>query len=311
MTVLFVSYADWANMGQTLAECLQSVEVQALAITLHSLRGEWPRKSRAVVPAVARRLARSADTIVWMHSRYTPVPTEGKKLLVFHGGSEFRLRTEKALKMFNPIADVSLVQTGELLGRGAKNEVWLLPAVDTKHIKPKFSVHQELVFAHYPSNGPKDREIKGSSVINAVMQNLSGGFEYRFQHRPQPVVPWAEYMKMIADCDVYIESLSHGSATWNKHDWSITALEAAALGKIVVTNFTTLERYGKEYGECALMVANTGEELRVVVEDILTWSGTEVLHKQAETRLWVEKLHSYKAVGSRLKKIIEGICTKQ
>ena len=101
----------------------------------------------------------------------------------------------------------------------------------------------------------------------------------------------------MSECDIYIEQIC-------KHEWGITALEAAALGKIAITTFRGLEEYRKQYGDCELVVANTENELRERVEEIMSWTPEQILEKKKATRRWVETYHSFEAVGQRLKKII-------
>jgi len=90
-------------------------------------------------------------------------------------------------------------------------------------------------------------------------------------------------------------------------EWGMTTLEAAALGKIVVTNFLSIDRYKIEYGECPLFVCNTLEQLEKNILYLSKMNKEEILEKKKETRAWVEKFHSYKAVGERLKGFYEEI----
>ena len=100
-------------------------------------------------------------------------------------------------------------------------------------------------------------------------------------------------------------SLSHAQkGNRNRHDWSIQALEACALGCITITNFHFEKRYKKEYGEHGLIVANTAEDLRKVLVNLLQKDREELLELKHKAREWVERLHSYKAVGKRLGSIL-------
>jgi len=309
MRVLFVSKTDWANVGYLFAQGLKQVGIPATSLSLRPVKMGYPKGSKIVTEDVMKARAKYADAVVWLHSEHIKLPTKGKRKLVFHGGSRYRNKTKEVLKIFNPIVDVSLVQTGELLDRGAKNEVWLLPGVDTDFIRPAFGVHEKLVVAHYPRNSARDVDVKGTLVINRMMGKFVRHFPnrvlYKSAGRPKyrPLV-WEKNLKRMAGCDIYVESMSRASSSGNKHDWSMTALEAAALGKIVVTNFLFKDRYLREYGSCPLMVANNRHEFSRTMHVLLNSSKKELETVQKETRRWVEEKHSLKAVGERLKKAI-------
>ena len=88
-------------------------------------------------------------------------------------------------------------------------------------------------------------------------------------------------------------------------EWGMTALEAASLGKIVVTNFLSIDRYKKEYGECPLVICNTEGEFERRLHELSEMNKDDILKLKKETRKWVEEKHSLKAVGKRLKRYYE------
>ena len=306
--VLFLSIIDNANAGHMFAECLKTEGIRALALATQPIPiADLTTKTRIVSSVSELRGAVStAHLIVLMHSfpklLTLPVDFDGKRLFAFHGGSIYRAGYETVNKLFNPRIEKALIQTGELLDLGAKNEEWLLPAVDTDLIEPRYSLMQgPLVIGHFPRD-QYNTGLKGTPEINEIMAGLSGDFEYRHDTKP---VSWKENLKRMAACDIYIESLSQGSAHHNRHDWSITALEAAALGCAVVTNFTHLKRYKQEYGECALQVANTKQELKRTMERLLSMGKRELHKLQRQTRNWVVKLHGYRPIGRRLRRMLD------
>ena len=322
--VLFLSIKDWASLGYTLAESLKSVGVNAVAISTQPLL--WKDESEQSIiysykdKYLARDLAEAAmrsSIIVWMHSSYQELPYDllkDKKYVVFHGGTNYRKNPVGMNKVFNDKVDLSLVQTGELLNKGAKNEYWLLPPVDTKRIKPKYSFESEdkIIIGHFTSHqgGFKRSLTKGTPLIEFVMDSLEMSelkdrFEFRVGESSQ--IPWKENLQRMSECDIYIESLSQGvEKGTNKHDWSITALEACALGCITITNFLFEKKYKKEYGEHGLIVANTDNELKKILKKLLTMDRSELLTMKHKARRWVEEKHSYKVIGQRLKDILDG-----
>ncbi len=192
-------------------------------------------------------------------------------------------------QFFYPIIEGAIVQTYDLLNLGAKNEKWILPPVDTEKIQVAEVENDVLTFGHFP----RHPAIKGTRVIYDLMQSLSDDPRFRFLASTK-IVSWENNLKRMGECDVYIEELAP------PYEWGITTLEAAALGKVVITDFNGLDSYQDVYGACPLLVSNTLEELRDRVIEAIEMDKSDLLLKQRETRKWVETYHSYEAVGERL-----------
>jgi len=315
--VLFLSVRDYAAVGAIFAKCLNEVGVEAQAVSKRPT--SYSPSCRAIIYKNRRELERMverADVIVWMHSKQIPltISLSGKKRVVFHGGTRYRLHSGKANKAFRYMS-VSLIQTAEMLGLGARNEVWMLPAAYIGDMEPDFSVGSKVIVGHFPSapdahgkevvdlsgGSGKDLTLKGSYIINKVMKRYKNKVQYRFS---KDGVGWVENLKRVNECDIYIESLNNASISVNKHDWSIAALEAAALGDIVITNFKFgEERYKQVYGGHSLQVANTEEELVKVMDKLLSMSKNNLIELKHLTRDWAATTHGLKAVGLRLKEV--------
>lgn len=294
MSVLFVAYQDWANVGYSLAECLKCCGVDAKAITLVSHSFLYPLQAEVVrTHKELQNWADKSDVVVFMHSWYTPSDYKGKRLFVYHGGTTYRQDPEVLNKFFNPLIEGAIVQTYDLLNMGAKNEHWLLPPVDTEKIQVIETKNDVLTFGHFP----RHPDIKGTKVIYDLMQSLEDVFEFRFLTSTD-IAPWEENLKRMGECDVYIEELAP------PYEWGITALEAAALGKVVITDFKGLDSYRTVYGGCPLLVSNTPEELLDSIIYAIEMDKSDFLLKQRDTRKWVETYHSYDAVGERLRGIL-------
>lgn len=276
---LFVADHDWANMGYLLAKSLQAVGVNAKAISFHA-HPFYDETAEICTEESYTDYHDKADVIVAMHSIYKP--RKPKRLFVFHGGSIYRDNSSRLNWAFNPIIEGSIIQHWDFLDKGAKNPHWLLPPVHLT-IEPDYEYHGTK-FAHYPRN----RWVKGTGNILRVIPSV----EYS-----DKLVTHQANLERMAKCDVCIEQLCG-------HEWGITALEAAALGKIVVTTFRGLKDYENQYGKCELVIANTEDELRERIKEIRTWDESQILKKKKATRKWVETYHSFESVGSRLKAII-------
>lgn len=298
--ILFLAINDWANVGYTLASSLKSINVDAIALKSKNHALQYPGQGQIYTNTIElKTITDKCNVIVWMHSKFTPINTTGKKLFVFHGGSEYRKNYNQINKKFNPIVCKSIIQTGDLLGLGAKDEQWLLPPIDTELLQPVFEPqNNKLTIGHYP----RDTKVKGSVVINSIIHKLQNNtFIYLFSKKRQK---WSDNIKRISNCDIYIDALCPVLNGRPYGEWGIQTLEAAALGKIVITHFQSYKRYAKEYGSCALQYVNTPKELENKLKMLIQLSPDKILQLKRQTRKWVETTHSFKTVGCRLKKIL-------
>lgn len=308
MDVLIVSKNDWANMGYRFQESLRSVGIDAKAVTLGINYSCRPKHAQVCSVKKIRRYAQSAKIIQFMHSEYLKLDVNDKRVFVFHGGGLYREQFKKLNRIFNPIVEKSIIQTGDLFGLGAKNEVWVLPAVDTHTLQPVYrQKSNKIIIGHFPSgervkNSPGIRE-----VIEKVRKDLGHKFEYIFSGQR---VPWAAQIKRVSECDIYIEACKlelggERSTQPRKYgEWGVAAIEAAALGKVVISHFLSHKKYEKEYGKCVIKVANSLNEIEGHLRKLLLLDTNELFQIRKDTRAWVEKYHSYKVVGERLKKVV-------
>jgi len=301
MDVLIVSIKrDYANVGYTLEQCLQEVGVNAQTIVTSSFR---PNTAKVVKPKDFKEYAKKAKIIQFMHSVYSDLNIKkNQRIFVFHGGNRYRKNHKRLNKIFNPIVEKSIIQTGDLFNLGAKNEVWLLPAVDTKRIFPVYEKQSDkIIIGHFPSK----ESTKSSQEINKTIERLKMKFGDKFIYIYSPVrVSWENQMKRVSQCDIYIEACTPKFKHLKYGEWGVAGIEAAALGKIVITHFLSCKRYEKEYGKCELRVANSLNEIEKQLIKLLSLSDDNLLQIKKDTRKWVEKFHSHYAVGKRLKEVI-------
>ena len=307
MDVLLVSVkSDYANVAYTLQQSLLAVGVDALALSLKRTTTLKPAKAKVVKLPELKRYAQQSKIIQFMHSVYIDLGVKNKRMFVYHGGGRYRENFKSLNKIFNPRVEKCIIQTGDLLNLGAKNEVWLLPAVDTEKIKPVYKrQNKKIIVGHFPSS----KLVKNSRGINEIIERLKKDFGDKFEYiNSSSIIDWSKHMERVSKCDIYIEACTpylKGKKTLNKYgEWGVSGVEAAALGKVVVTHFLSCERYEKEYGECYLKTANTLDDIEKHMRELLTLSDDEILKIQKDTRSWVEKFHSYRAVGKRLKEIV-------
>jgi len=302
MKVLIVAKSDWANMAYRYQESLKEVGVDAKAVTLKVNYSCKPNHAEICSKKKIKIYAKSARIIQFMHSEYFNLGVKNKRFFVFHGGSIYRRDSKAKNKVFNPIVEKSIIQTGDLLGLGAKNEVWVPTCVDTNKIKPLYKRQPDkLIVGHFPSNP----STKNSIEINKVMKNLKKIFGNKFEYvySPTPLV-WNKNIERVSKCDIYIDACKP-IIKGNKYgEWGCAAIEAAALGKVVISHMLSYKRYEQEFGKCEIRVANSLKEVKDHMIKLLSMTDNELLQVKKDTRMWVEKFHSYKFMGSRLKKKI-------
>lgn len=305
MKVLLLANHDYSNVGYEFAQSLKAVGIDADMYTWNRHPFDYYKEGELLVDdRHLNSLIIGADIVQFMHSQYvrSDIDLAIKKCYVFHGGSRYRENPEIVNIIFNHYVRKSLIQTTNLMGLGAKDEVWMLPAINTKRVvrrvRRRARKDAKLVIGHYPRQSIH----KGSDRINAVMKGLMADpdlarrFEYRYSTE---CVTWKESLERIGKCDIYIENLNKGS-------WGVTALEAAALGCVVITNFYERLRYTREYGQCELLIANDERDLERVLVWLIRTRSKEIIRAFGQgCREWAEKNHGYRATGERLKGIYE------
>jgi len=301
--VVLLAIEDWANAAYNFAKALRSVGVNAIALSKKPVTW-WDDQAIIYYKADFELYpyCAKAKWIIWMHSQYTPLPdaimnNRSIKFAVFHGGTQYRTMSEQMNNLFNPRVDLCLIQTLEMWNLGAKEPKFqLIPPVDTDYISfaPKSLSNDIAVVAHFP----RHPQVKGSVEICRAVEELMkerGDFEYVYSEEQ---VSWEDNLMRIMDCDIYIEQLGTGY-------WSITAMEAAALGKVVIASFDHQEIYKEQYGLFAhgITVAQNAVHLKEVIAEVFD-SNLGLLEQQKIAREWVADNHSYITTGSRLKRLL-------
>ena len=305
MKVLIVAKNDWANMAYRYQESLKEVGVDAKAVTLSVNYSCKPDHAEICKLNKIKNYAKSAEIIQFMHSEYFNLNVKNKRIFVFHGGTRYRVDPHTKNKIFNPIVEKSIIQTGDLLGLGAKNEVWILACVDTKKIKPIYKRQSDkIIVGHFPSSPI----VKSSKEINKVMNNLKKRFDHKFEYIYSPTkLNWDKHIERVSECDIYLDACTPMLKTkkytkGSKYgEWGVAAVEAAALGKVVISHMLSYESYEQQFGKCGIQIANSLKEIENNMIKFLFMNNEELLQVRKDTRAWVVKHHSYHAIGKRLK----------
>lgn len=300
--VLFICQRDWANHSYIMTQCLKTVGVDSIAVTTHQNKIDYPQHALLCKdPEELNRIVDEADIIIFMHSQFigTNVDLHKKKVLVFHTGTKYRQRPAKMNSLFDPIVDVTLT-AADTFDLGGKNEKYVVVPIDIHKIQPIYNTNNsKLVIGHYPTG------YKGRDIIEHVIQSLpNSNFEYRFSNIR---VPWVDQIDRMSKCDVYIEDLCPKQKNKSSSGFGLTAIEAAALGKIVISRVTYSDKYEKEIGPLGIQIANDEEDLRRILKNLLSFTPSKILELKMNSRKWAETCHSYEAVGNMFKKIFEDL----
>jgi hypothetical protein len=299
MKVVLLAVNDCTNLGGQCAKSLRGVGVDATMFIQRMHVFEYPdqgkifKTSSQILPYIKK-----ADVILFMHSQYidTGIDLENKKVLVWHTGSRYRQHSEEINEIFNPIVNASICGR-DVFGLGAKNEKWVGGLVDVEALNPVYKTgNDKIVLAHYPRGCHKGTEIIKNSIDEINKKKLLNGFIYKFSDE---IVDWKSNIRRVSECDVYIEDMGDRK----RHSvFGIAALEAAALGKIVVTRFLFVEEYEEKFGKCGLQISNTKEGLIQKLIYLISLSEKDLLELKKQSREWVVRCHSYEVVAKRLLK---------
>jgi len=310
--VLIVAKSDWSNVGFSFAKALQTVGVNARAIKAFPHKFDYPEEAE-VFPnvAAARPLFQQAKAVLFMHSHAGWRPPDfrfdKKFTAVFHGGTPYRRNPRGMNDLFNPKMDASIIQTADLLGLGAYNEHWVMPPIDTEAIPASRSLHKPLTIGHYP----RSADAKGSDVVNRVVLGLKADedikTDFEYLHSDQQLA-WRENINRMAETDIYVERQRYVNVDGKRvMEFGVTAIEAAALGCIVVSTFNSRGIYEDNFGPCPLIEANCEDDFRDRMRELLTAHPNKLRAIKRQMRAWVEKCHSYEAVGERLKQVFSPV----
>ena len=305
MKVLCIASTDSANVGFLLSQALNSIGVESRAVAIFPAPRPEGLSAEEMTKYQIAKIAVDYDVIQFMHSTWIDlkIDLKDKLISVFHGGYKYRNTPKETAAFWNKKAGLQLVQTGDLLGLGVENEEWFLPPVDTDLLYPIDSINEKLKVLHCPSKPIK----KGTEPFRKVMlrlskdKNLKGKFTWEIGSK----VNWKKNIHRMSMCDIYFDACLLKIKGNPYGFWGMAALEAAALGKVVVTHFAHKEKeYIERYGMHYLQVANDMKQLRERMLYLLN-NPEEVPRLQKETREWVVRNHSMSVVGNRLKELYE------
>jgi len=290
--ILFATYNDYSNLCFNFAESLKSIGVQAQALTLTPHAFGYEKQAKQVNHIGMVEAMERADLVIIGHSSIHILSflPPGKNYWVLHTGTPYRQNPEKNNEAFKHAA-LTLTDSPEFTLLHPMT--YIAAAINTDELN--YSTHQnsELTFAHYPSNHMN----KGTDKIIKMMAEHPVRFKYSFDKQTH-----AENLKRISECDIYIELFATTQNGKTYGSFGVTAFEAAALGRIVITNSLFNEVYKSAYGSSELFICNDEPTFHNAITFLSQASDIE--NGKKRSRLWIEQKHSYTATGNYLNKLI-------
>ena len=288
---------DHANYAFDNARALRAVGVNARAIKLRRHPFGYTEQADIVTIAEAQRICRQADVVqvffnIESHKAIDPA-LKGKKVVMYYAGTEFRVNKQRYDTYFKRKGVKTIIALPEFRGHGD----YLSVTVDTDAITPNGrKPTKPFVVGHYPSNP----EVKGTETIRRTLADVSNVV----LHIDTAIIPYADSLKRMESCDIYVELFAPTNHGQPYGSFGTTAIEAAAMGKVVITMDMNPDIYREAYGECPLILVNTEAELREEVERLSMLSVADLCSLQNKFRQWAVSCHGYSAQGKRIAQIV-------
>lgn len=336
---LFLCVDDWSNTGFRFTRCLNMIGIKAKMLKRNLHRFNYPiqaetteeiSKPKSKLPLVnsiinfnnsrIKKIIENCKVIHFHASTYNQqvanfinANLNSKHVVVQHGSSTYRTNPRVSNELFNPLTDATIIQCPDLFNLGAKNEHLIYYPVDTDLLQPTFrpiESKEKFKIGHFPSTA----SVKGTPLILKEInraQNLDS-LKNKFEYigvgtkvggpagNGEARLPWPQHLDRVRNADIMIETVNPLVKDKKFGEWGNTALECAALGKIVITNSLSADMYKEHYGDCALHIANNAEELQSQIQKIVSYSPEELLEKQMQSREWAVKNHSMGATAKRI-----------
>lgn len=304
MKVLNICTNDWANYSFVMAKALQSNGVEALSIKTTPHTFWYAEQSQLVKYREMAEFISAYDVINYVHSEIplfneTKHLLKGKKVISTYTGSLYRANPVAHNDVFNETINMSFTDQCEFFGLGAKNLHYTPVAIDVAKY-PKFikSLEKPYILGHYPSN----KEVKGSDKILDMLENIDEDFLFRYSEN---IVKHSEQIARMSKCDIYIELFKNELKGKPYGCYGVTAFEAAAMGKIVVTQNIRKDVYIGTFGHCPFVICNSEEDFNQSIVGLLNSPKELISEMQTDTFNWLEYKHGLLATGRYLKKLIE------
>lgn len=292
MKVVFLSESDYSNFGFNMSTALRAAGVDSDSFTLsaHSFGYEW--QSRIRTRAQMKEYCKDADCVFIVHSAPSLLECTWKhnRKFVIHTGTRYRQNPDKLNAIFNSECERVFTDSPEFMSLGGRLITYIATSID----KTKYPIHHNtgpFKFSHFPSSP----EVKGTSKIREMMAKIPVNFDC-----DTSIVNHEQNLRRMSQCDCYIEMFATEQKGKVYGNAGVTAWEAAAMGKVVITNFLHQEVYINAYGIMPFQVANTELEFDMKVRNIAALGRSDLKDLSEYLRSIIVERHSMEATGKYL-----------
>lgn len=300
MKVGLLSSQDWANLQWGLTKALRAVGVEPVSYKLGRHLFGYEEQCEVITVPNIREEFKDCDVVLVCHSDFELLeylPENAIKINVATG-TKFRQGFEHINKAFEK-APFELIDSSEFQ-KHCKNPKYIIKPFETNLSKP---IGDRIVVGHFPSNP----SVKGTEDINRIIWQLKDSYDFEFVISNERV-SHEENLQRINSCDIYVELLAPTQGGKPYGSFGVTAIEAAAMGKIVITqSIEDNGLYGSTYGPCMLNFVRDEQGLKKTLGELLQYKGSHIKGQGETTREWAIRNHSYEATGKLLMKYLNGI----
>lgn len=308
-TILNISVTDYANFGHDNAESLRAAgyNVNDVALSPHTF--DYPECSKVVTQEELDQLIKQYDIIQVFHSPLglaERLKATKKPVVIYHTGTGYRQQPAPIHKAYDGWVKMHVCALPELYeafkSRSLEPCVYMVGGVAV-HLQ-NYQNKTPFKVGHYPSNP----DVKGTDRIAEVFQNLLlEGLPLIFDINTSRV-GYADQIKRLKTCDIYVEMLAGMQGAKDYGSFGITALEAAAMGKIVITNCTHPEPYQKHYGAFPFIIANDAKELELALVELAELTPDELTELKISYQSLFFTMHTYKPTGKYIaENVLKGL----
>lgn len=290
---------DWANFGYDIFKSLESINVDVIGYKLTRHIFGYENQLPVITVPNIKETYKDCDVVIIVHSDWELTEyLDCKTIIPFHTGTKYRQGYHTINQKFTiPFTLIALPEFQYL----APNPKYLVGAVEVE--KPVKPIGDKLVVGHFPSNP----SVKGTDDIIRIVSDLKKQHDFDFIYSVDRV-SHEENLERMNSCDIYVELLASEQGGKPYGSYGISALEAASLGKIVVTQaITDNGLYNDTYGVNMLNTVLNEAGLRKILNGLLNYKGDFIVGQQQLTKSWVREHHSYEATGNKLKSYLNGL----
>lgn len=299
MNVGLLCSSDWAAFGMGIYKSLQAAEVNVIGYSLTRHIFSYSEQLPVITPNLIKETYKDCDVVILIHSDWELIEYLDNQLIINYAtGTKYRQGYHSINQKF--VAPITLIALPEFQYL-APNPKYLVGAVEID--KPVKDLGSKLVIGHFPSNP----SVKGTDDIIRIVGDLKRTYDFDFIYSTDRV-SHEENLNRMNQCDIYVELLASEQGGKPYGSFGVSSLEAAALGKIVVTqSITDNGLYNDTYGVNMMNMVINEAGLRKTLSGLLNYKGEYIIGQMNLTKDMVKQHHSYKSTGLKLKSYLDAI----